>query len=357
MAEDVKKLRVGIIGTGGIAKVAHLPNYKKLDDVELVACADIDLTAAKKVSKEFKIPHIYEDCNEMLEKESLDAVSVCTPNVVHRDPTIAALKAGAHVLTEKPMAGDLPSAVKMYEASKKYKRMLIVGFQTRFRIDLNSLKDLAQAGELGDVYYARALALRRWGVPVRPTFIDRKLSGGGPLLDIGCYAVDMVMYVLGFPVPKTAYAVTYDKICKDPVMARKEGWGGHYRVEDFSVEDNAFGFVKFRDGMTMLLETNWASFSPADVFNIVLLGTKGGAQLTPLELYKDVLKKRVIIKPHDEVKQPDIYEQRIFKFVESVKKGKPLFCPAIEGVKDQAILDAVSRSAALRKEVEVEWGF
>jgi predicted dehydrogenase len=353
----MRKLRVGIIGTGNIAKVAHLPNYKKLEDVELAACADIDLKAAKAVSKEFKIPHFYKDYNEMLEKESLDAVSVCTPNVIHKDPTVAALKAGVHVLSEKPMAGSLSGARQMYEASKKYKRILIVGYQTRFRIDLNSLKDLVQAGELGEVYYSRALALRRWGVPVRPTFIDKKLSGGGPLLDIGCYAVDMIMYVLGFPAPKTAYAVTYDKICKDPSMAKKEGWGGHWKPQSFNVEDSAFGFVKFRNGMTMLLETNWASFSPADVFGIVLLGTRGGAQLTPLEIYKDILQKRVVIKPHDEIKQPDIYEQRIFKFVESVRKGKPLFCPAIEGLKDQAILDAVGRSAELEKEVRVEWDF
>lgn len=351
------KLRIGVIGTGGIAKAAHLPNYRKIEDVELVACADIDLAAAKRVAKEFKIPHSYADYNDMLEKESLDAVSVCTPNVLHKDPSIAAMKAGAHVLTEKPMAGRLSDAREMYEASKKYRKVLVVGFQTRFRIDLNTLKELVQAGELGEVYYARALALRRWGIPVRPTFIDKRLSGGGPLLDIGCYAVDMAMYVLGFPAPKSAYAVTYDKICKDPVMARKEGWGGHWKVENFTVEDNAFGFVKFRDGMTMLLETNWASFSPADIFNVVLLGVRGGAQLSPLELYKDIMKKRVVIKPHDEIKQPDIYEQRIFKFIESVRKGKPLSCPAIEGVKVQAILDAIGRSAELDKEVRVEWDF
>jgi predicted dehydrogenase len=352
-----KKVRVGIIGSGGIACATHIPNYKKIDGVELVACADIDLSAAKRASKEFNIPRFYREYEEMLKKENLDAVSVCTPNAFHKDPAIAAMKAGAHVLTEKPMAGKLSDAKRMYEASKKYGKILIVGFQTRFRIDLNALRQLVNEGELGDVYYTRALSLRRWGVPVRPTFIDKKVSGGGPLLDIGCYAVDMAMYVLGFPAPRKAYAVTYDKICKDPTMAKKGGWGGQWRVEDFTVEDNAFGFVKFRNGMTMLLETNWASFSPSDAFNLILLGTKGGAQLEPFELYKDVLEKRVVIKPHDEIHQPDIYEQRIFKFVESVRKGKPLFSPAIEGLKVQAILDAMYRSAAQKKEVEVEWDF
>jgi predicted dehydrogenase len=352
-----KKIRVGIIGCGGIARATHIPNYKKIEGVELVACADIDISAAKKVAKEFGIPHFYKEYNEMLEKENLDAVSVCTPNIFHKGPAIAAMKAGAHVLTEKPMAGKLSDAKKMYEASKKYGKILIVGFQTRFRIDLNELRQLVQAGELGEVYYTRALSIRRWGVPVRPTFINKKISGGGPLLDIGCYSVDMAMYVLGFPAPKSAYAVMYNKICKDPAMAKKGGWGGPWKVEDFTVEDNAFGFVKFRNGMTMLLETNWASFSPSDAFNLILLGTKGGAQLDPLELYKDILNKRVIIKPHEEIHQPNLHEQRIFKFIESVRIGKPLFSPAIEGLKVQAILDAMYRSAAQKKEVTVEWNF
>jgi predicted dehydrogenase len=353
----VHPIKVGIIGCGGIASATHIPNYKKISDVEVVACADVDLGAAKRVSKEFKIPHPYGDYRGMLEKEGLDAVSVCTPNVFHKDPAIAAMKAGAHVLTEKPMAGSLKDARAMYEASKRYRRILIVGFQTRFRPDLNALKGLVQSKELGDVYYTRALSLRRWGIPVRPTFINKKMSGGGPLLDIGCYAVDMAMYALGFPAPKSAYAVTYDKICKDPSMAKKGGWGGPWKVGDFTVEDSAFGFVRFKNGMTMLLETNWASFLNSDAFNLVLLGTRGGAQLEPLELYKDVMGQRTTIKPQDNIEQPDLYAQRISKFVESVREGKALFSPAIEGLKVQAILDATYRSAKEKGEVQVEWGF
>lgn len=349
------RIVVGIIGCGGIATATHIPNYRKIEGVEIAACADIDDAAAKRASEEFKIPHVYKDYGEMLEEEDLDAVSVCTPNIYHKDPAIAAMRAGAHVLTEKPMAGNLRDAKEMYETSKKYGKILIVGFQTRFRADLNALRDLVHAGELGEVYYARALSLRRWGIPVRPTFIDKRISGGGPLLDIGCYAVDMAMYALGFPKPKAAYAVTYDKICKDPKMAEKGGWGGPWDVGDFTVEDSAFGFVRFENGMTMLLETNWASFSNADVFNLILLGTKGGAQLEPLELYKDILKTRVIMRPQDEAQQIDLYEQRIAKFVESVRKGVALFSPAIEGLKVQAILDATYRSAEQKREVGVEW--
>jgi len=349
-----KKIRVGIIGCGGIATATHIPNYRKIEGVEIAACADIDEVAAKRVSEEFKILHHYKDYNEMLKEESLDAVSVCTPNMFHKDPTIAALKAGSHVLTEKPMAGNLKDAKEMYDASEKYGKILIVGFQTRFRIDLNSIRELVKSRELGEIYYTRALSLRRWGIPVRPTFINKKISGGGPLLDIGCYAVDMAMYALGFPTPKTAYAITYDKICKDPSMAEKGGWGGPWKVEEFTVEDNAFGFVKFENGMTMLLETNWASFLTSDAFNLILLGTKGGAQLEPFEIYKDILKTRVTIKPQEDIQQPDLYEQRIAKFVESVRKGKPLFSPAIEGLKVQAILDATYRSAEQDREVKVE---
>ncbi len=352
-----EKIKVGIIGCGGIARGTHIPNYKKIPDVEIIACADINVEAAKKTAEEFSIARYYKDYNEMLEKENLDAVSVCTPNVLHKDPAIAAMKHGAHVLTEKPMAGNLKDAKEMYEASKKYNKILIVGYQTRFRIDITALKMLVDSGELGEIYYARALHLRRWGIPVSPTFLNKSLSGGGPLLDIGCYAVDSAMYVLGFPKPKSVLGVTYNKFGKNPEMAKKGSWGGAWKPEDFQVEDNAFAFIKFENGMTMLLETNWASFIKEDGLNLVLLGTKGGAQLRPLEVYKEIMGARVTITPQDRIPEIDLYNQRIVKFIESVKSGKALFSPAIEGLKVQAILDAIYTSAEKGKEVPVEWDF
>lgn len=350
------KIKVGIIGCGGIARSTHAPNYKKIDDVEIVACADIDANAARNMAKEFKIPRYYLDYNEMLEKEEIDAVSVCTPNVLHKDPAIAAMKAGTHVLTEKPMAGNLSDAIEMYETSKKTGKILIVGFQTRFRPDLNIIKNIVSSGELGEIYYSRALALRRWGIPPLKTFINKALAGAGPLFDIGCYAVDFAMYVMGFPRPKSAFGMLCTKFGRRPEMAAKGCWGKTWDPEEFSVEDNAFALVKFEKEFAMLLETNWASFINEDEFDIVLLGTDGGAQLDPFEIYREVQGVRVVVKPQD-IPKVDVYEIRIKKFVQSVKEGKALFSPAIEGLRVQAILEAVYRSAMEGKEMPVEWDF
>ncbi|MEM2921737.1 MAG: Gfo/Idh/MocA family oxidoreductase, partial [Candidatus Bathyarchaeia archaeon] len=250
------KIRVGIVGCGGIARATHAPHYKKIKDVELVACADINPKVAESMAEEFGIQRHYRDYNDMFEREELDAVSVCTPNMAHRGPAVAAMKAGAHVLTEKPMAGSLKDAKEMYDVSRRTGKILIVGFQTRFRPDINALRDLVSSGELGEVYYSRALMLRRWGIPPLRTFISRELSGGGPLLDIGCYALDTAMYVLGFPRPKSIFGVTYDKFGKDPELAARGCWGGVWKPEDFNVEDNFFGMMKFENGLTLLLETN-----------------------------------------------------------------------------------------------------
>lgn len=350
-------IRVGIIGCGGIARFAHVPNYKKISDVEIVACADIDVNAARSMAEEFKIPKYYSDYNEMLEKEEIDAVSVCTPNMFHKDPAVAAMKARIHVLTEKPMAGNLKDAIEMYEVSKKTGRILIVGFQTRFRPELNILRSIVDSGELGEVYYSRAIALRRWGIPPWKTFMSRKLAGTGPLFDIGCYAVDFAMYVTNFPRPKSAFGVEYSKFGRRPEMAGKGCWGRTWNPEDFEVEDNAFALVRFEKDFTMLLETSWASFISEDKFDLTLLGTEGGAQLDPFEIYKEVQGVRVVVKPQEKVPEENIYEARIKKFIQSVKEGHPLFSPAIEGLRVQAVLEAIHRSAVEGRETSVEWDF
>ncbi|MGQ9479051.1 MAG: Gfo/Idh/MocA family protein [Thermoproteota archaeon] len=351
------KIGVGIIGCGGIARFAHVPNYKKISDVEIIACADIDINAARSMAEEFKIPKYYTDYNEMLEKEEIDAVSVCTPNMFHKDPAIAAMKRGAHVLTEKPMAGSLRDAVEMYEVSKKTGRILIVGFQTRFRPDLNILRNIVSIGELGEVYYSRAIALRRWGIPPGKTFMSRRLSGAGALFDIGCYAIDFAMYVMNFPRPKSAFGVEYSKFGGRPEMAEKGCWGGTWNPDDFEVEDNAFALVKFEKDFAMLLETSWASFITEDRFSLTLLGTEGGAQLEPFEIYKEVQGIRMVVKPQEKIPEVNIYEERIKRFVQSVKEGRPLFSPAIEGLRVQAILEAIHRSAVEGRETPVEWDF
>jgi len=352
-----KKIRVGIVGCGGMARSVHIPSYQKLPDVEVVACADINEKAAIEVSKKFGIPHYYTDYHKMFEEIELDAVSICTPNVFHKDPAIEAMKHGAHVLTEKPMAASLEDAKEMYYTSKKYNRILIVGFQTRFSLGINAIKNLVESGSLGEIYYARSRYLRRWGIPPSLTFIKKKFSGGGPLLDIGCYAVDTALHVLGYPRPKNVFAFVFTKFGKNPEYVEKGCWGGRWKINDFDVEDNAFGMIRFEKDLAVSIETNWASFTKEEGLNITLLGTKGGATLKPFEIYRELMGVRTVTTIQGEPPRISIQEMKIFKFIESIKVGKPLYAPAIEGLRDQAILEAFYKSAMKKDAVKVEWDF
>jgi len=130
-AAEKKKLRVGIIGAGGIAGT-HTENYKKFDDVEVIAACDVNEAGLKKFGDKFNVTRLYPDWKPMLKECELDAVSVCTPNGLHCQPTIDALNAGAHVLVEKPLAMNAVEGQKMVDAAKKNKKHLVIGFQYRF---------------------------------------------------------------------------------------------------------------------------------------------------------------------------------------------------------------------------------
>ena len=353
----MEKIKVGIIGCGGMANGVHIPSYKKLPDVEVVACADINEKAAINTAKKHNIPHYYIDYHKMFEEESLDAVSICTPNVFHKEPAILAMKNGAHVLTEKPMAASLNDAKEMYYTAKKYNRILIIGFQTRFYPGIVALKNIVREGLLGEIYYARSWYLRRWGIPPSLTFINRKYSGGGSLLDIGCYAVDTILYILGYPKPKGVFSGIFTKFGRDPYFAEHGCWGSKWRIEEFDVEDNAFGMIRFEKDLMVLIETNWASYIREDGLNLTLMGTRGGARLEPFEIYRDVNGFRTTTNLQGDFPKIDTQQIKIFKFIESIKVGKPLYAPAIEGLRDQAILEAFYNSAKKGGEVKVEWDF
>jgi len=352
-----EKIKVGIVGCGGMANGIHIPSFKKIPDVEIVACADINEKRAENTAKKFGVPHYYTDYHKMFEEECLDAVSICTPNMFHKEPAVLAMKNGAHVLTEKPMAASLKDAKEMYYTSKKYNKILIIAFQTRFNPGIIALKNMVERGELGEIYYARSWYLRRWGIPPSLTFINSKYSGGGTLLDIGCYAVDTALHILGYPKPKSVFASVFTKFGRDPYFISRGCWGGKWREEDFDVEDNAFGMIRFEKDLMILIETNWASYIREDGLNIELLGTRGGARLKPFEIYRDIMGTRTTTTLQGDFPKINTQETKIFKFIESIRIGKPLYASALEGLRDQAILEAFYESARRGEEVRVEWDF
>ena len=274
-----KKLRIGIIGCGGIATSKHMPSLAKLDNVEMVAFCDIIEERAVDAAKRFGAEgsKSYVDYKELLKDETLDVVHVCTPNRSHSFITVDALEAGKHVMCEKPMAINSAEAKKMVDAAKRTGKMLTIGYQNRQRKDAKYLKAEADAGVFGDIYYAKATALRRRAVPTWGVFINEYEQGGGPLIDIGTHALDLTLWTMDNYKPKYCVGTTYHKLNDQTESANVFG---QWKPEEFTVEDSAFGFIVMENGATINLESAWAiNMTETKEACTTICGTKAGAKM------------------------------------------------------------------------------
>ncbi|MCA0758104.1 Gfo/Idh/MocA family oxidoreductase [Paenibacillus sp. N4] len=271
--------KLAIIGCGGIANGKHLPSLKKLDNVEIVAFCDIveerAVEAAALYGTEDAV--VYTDYKELLEDSTIDIVHVCTPNDSHAEIAIDALEAGKHVMCEKPMAKTASDAKRMVEAARRTGKKLTIGYNNRFRADSQHLKKVCEAGELGDIYFAKAHAIRRRAVPTWGVFLDEEKQGGGPLIDIGTHALDLTLWMLDNYKPKVVLGTSYHKLSQRENAAN--AWGP-WDPAKFTVEDSAFGMIVMENGATIMLESSWAlNTLEVDEAKCTLSGTEGGADM------------------------------------------------------------------------------
>lgn len=274
-----KNYKIGIIGCGGIANGKHLPSLSKLDNVELIAFCDIIVEKAQEAAGKFGAPDakVYSDYNELLRDSSIDIIHVCTPNDSHADITIASLQSGKHVNCEKPMAKTAADARRMLEASKQTDKKLTISYQNRFRADSQYLHKACSDGELGEIYYAKAHAIRRRAVPTWGVFLDEEKQGGGPLIDIGTHALDLTLYMMDNYKPKAVLGTSFHKLSSKENAAN--AWGP-WDPKEFTVEDSAFGMITMENGATIMLESSWALNSlDVDEAKCTLCGTEGGADM------------------------------------------------------------------------------
>ena len=278
----MEKLRLGIIGTGGICNNKHLPSLAKVaDKVEIVALCDLEREKAEATAKRHGLENvaIYTDYRELLADKSIDIVHVCTPNVAHCQITVDAFEAGKHVLCEKPMAATSEDAKKMLDAWKKSGKKFTVGYQNRFRHDVQVLKKACEAGDLGEIYYGEANAIRRKAVPTWGVFPDKSKQGGGPLIDIGTHALDITLWCMdNYDVDSVSGQVFY-KLGNDPEAAQGNTYGP-WDAETYEVEDSAMGFIKMKNGALINLRASWAlNYLDAREASTTLCGTKEGAEI------------------------------------------------------------------------------
>ena len=274
-----KIINVGIIGTGGIANGKHMPALAKVEGVAMTAFCDIEVEKATSAAATFGLAgaKVYTDYTKLLSDPAIDVVHVLTPNDTHAEITIAALTAGKHVMCEKPMAKKAADARRMVEAAKKSGKKLTIGYQSRFRDDSQYLKAICEAGDLGEIYYAKAHAIRRRAVPTWGVFLDAEKQGGGPLIDIGTHALDLTLWMMDNYEPKSVVGNVYRKLGDNENAAN--AWGP-WDPKKFTVEDSAFGFITMKNGATIILEASWAiNLLDATEANCTLAGTKGGADM------------------------------------------------------------------------------
>ena len=293
-------LKIGIIGCGGIATQKHMPALQSLDNVEMVAFCDVIAEKAEEAKATFGTEQAktYTDYKELLCDPTIDVVHVCTPNKSHSFITIDSLESGKHVMCEKPMAKTTEEARAMVEAAKRTGKKLTIGYQNRFRPDSQYLKTVCEQDELGEVYFAKAHAIRRRAVPTWGVFLNEEEQGGGPLIDIGTHALDLTLWTMNNYSPKYVVGNIYHKLAD---IEKAANAFGSWNPDEFKVEDSAFGMITMSNGATIFLESSWAlNMLDEKEAKTTLCGTKGGADMNDGltingEAYSKLYNKKILL--------------------------------------------------------------
>ena len=331
------RLKVGVVGAG-FAGRAHMQGYKNVsEDADLIAICDVSQDRAQEAAEKYDIPNVFTDYEVMLRLSELDAISVCLPNAMHMPVTVAALEAGKHVLCEKPLAANAQQAAKMVEAAEKSGKILAMSLNFRYQGKALTAKKLIEAGELGEIYYAKTAMLRNNAIP-RGWFHVKERSGGGPLLDLASHMLDVTWWLMGRPEPVSVSGVTFAKL---GVAGEAMGtWGVGYGDGPVDIEDLAVGLIRFKEGQSLLVEVSWALHSPPTEYSRIF-GTKGGVSVFP---------DFAIHKPSASVPQMEPNKDRIREFVRNVLDGTEPLGPGSDGLQIMRMLDAIYKSAETGKE-------
>ena len=370
VVDTSKKLKVAIIGTGWIAG-AHMQEYKKMADVEIVAAADLIPGKASDFMNAWGYPEArcYLSCHELLENEpELDAVSVCTYNTQHAPCAIDALEHGVNVLLEKPFTVTLDEALDVMRAEKKSGKVLSIGFQPRFNPNMQMVKKIVESGELGKIYYIQTGGGRRRGIPTPfgTSFISAKTGGIGAMGDIGCYSLDMVLNAIGYPKPLTVTGYTSDFFGKS-----KEYWRAEHKPEEYSeefgVDDFAAGLVRLEGGIILDFRIAWAMNLDTSG-DTIIMGTKASLRIPstecwngsiggPMTIYHDVAGTDIGVSTTvpmlSNTKEGEFYH-KIRSFLDAVKTGGKAPVPSSQIVYNQAIIDGIVRSGKTGREVVID---
>ncbi|MBQ7377951.1 MAG: Gfo/Idh/MocA family oxidoreductase [Clostridia bacterium] len=357
----MEKIKIAIVGTGNIAKSAHMPVYKKRDDVEVIACADIDFEKARAFAAQFDIPAAYASVEELLASCKPDFVDVCTWPAAHAPVAIAAANAGCHVMCEKPICHNLADALALKEAVLKNGVKFMLAVPLRYGDSAVKARQLVDEGVLGDVYYGKTAYVRQRGIP-GGWFSCSKYSGGGPIIDIGVHRIDLAWYMMGCPKPVSVLASAVYKIgdyrdetkvdtVSDEVSANNEWTGAQVADYKFDVEDSASGVFRFENGAQLLFETAW-TFNGPDNNTTQIAGDKAGITLEPFKLYKADGKD--LVEETLEGDLGDFFGNEIAHFIDCIRNDRTPSSSIEQAVQLQRMLVGIYESSKLGREVSLK---
>jgi predicted dehydrogenase len=341
--------KVALIGAGWAARNAHLPGFRAAG-VPVAAICDLNPGPAQALARQYGIANVYSDYKEMIEREKPTSVHVLLPNVAHREPVLFALAAGANVLCEKPLATSVAEAQEMFDAAQAARRTLMAAQSWRFEPASRAIKRLVDAGELGEIYYAEATAMRRMGIPMWGMFHYKEHSHGGALLDIGVHMLDLAIWLMGNPRPLRVSSMVTAKFGKRPEFANmlRNAWD----PERFDVDDFSSSLVHFDSGAALVLRVSWAAhIAEQQLFDVRLLGTEGGATVTPPMLFKTA--GGIPVDGKLQIGAGSGYEREIAHWLKVLSgQAEPIVKPE-ETLNVQRILEAAYRSAEEGREITI----
>ena len=347
------KLKVGVIGVGGIAR-SHMPGWAMSEDAEVVAGSDLSEPMLQKWGVEYGVTKLVAKSDDLIDDPSIDIIDICTPNNYHAPLAIAALNAGKHVICEKPLAPHPADIQKMIAARDSSGKTLMTAQHFRFSGSAKAMKTELDTGVLGKIYHARSWMLRRAAAPVRPGFILKEHATGGACIDIGVHILDLTLWFMGNPKPVSVTGVARTE------LAHKEGafsiWGGAI-PQQMNVEEFSSAFVRFENGATLILEVSWLlnHDTPTEDMQMWLYGTDGGSHWPKCEIYQSNYATQQLYNRALQVKK-DINEphaQECIEFAKAVAEGAPSPVPAEHSLQVLTILDGVYRSQETASEVRL----
>lgn len=351
------KLRMGIVGAGNIFRAEHVKPLLEHEEVELVAVCDVNQERAEKVAKEYGIPSVYSDYKELLLRDDIDLIDICTPNLYHSEISIAALNAGKHVFCEKPDAVNPEEAQKMADAAKANGKIMMAMRNNRFTPAARYLKRYIGEGNMGEIYTGRCGWIRRRGIPGKGGwFTTKELSGGGPLIDLGVHFIDLAMWLMGNPKPVSVSGCTYTKFANDEISDSLHSSFGEKKSDGtFDVEDLAIGFIRFENGTSLQIEFSWASNIGEEMNFVELRGTRAGFSLKKgeLQIFSEAAGQLTNITPVIKGNGAAPHGEHLKHFIDCVqKRAEPIILPE-HGVDMIKILSAIYKSAESGKEVRL----